>query len=296
MVSIFVINDLFDALQETLKELFPSGVAVDRYSEVVLFVAGLMKDSRPLVQFLYEMQVEYYLNVMRIRGFPSIDADLFDWLHTESSVQLVDDLLHNKYINYYYHMRWRGDPDTTLVYPSRLYHFAYMEEDVSLGKYKDSTEIQECAMYIYQPKEMVAKSLLSTCRMINEHQSVTDLWMEDVDCGDATEAEAPILSRNIRSLHIRFCELPSSFMRNVLQQLHDCITLTNLTLDHTDLSDIEEDLDKLLDNLVSNHEKGLSQENLEIWMDRNGLSEEFVTKWNERCEGISSIDCRISED
>ena len=82
-------------------------------------------------------------------------------------------------------------------------------------------------------------------------------------------------------------------MRNVLQQLHDCITLTNLELTHMDLSEVEEDLDELLDNLVSNHEKGLSQEKLRITMWENRLSEEFVAKWNERCKGITSIHCNI---
>ena len=39
-------------------------------------MAGLMKDSRPLVQFVYEMQVEVYPL--------SIDADLFKSLQAES--------------------------------------------------------------------------------------------------------------------------------------------------------------------------------------------------------------------
>ena len=59
-----------------------------------------MKDPRPLVQHVYEMQVEDYLNTMRT-GFchPSIDADLFKSLQAESSVRLFDHPLHNKYIN-----------------------------------------------------------------------------------------------------------------------------------------------------------------------------------------------------
>ena len=59
---------------------------------MVIFVAGLMKDSRPLVQYVYEMQVEDYVNKMRTdRVDPSIDADLFESLQAESSVRLVDD-------------------------------------------------------------------------------------------------------------------------------------------------------------------------------------------------------------
>ena len=40
------IQDCHALLQEMLKELFPSWEAVQRYKEVVIFVVGLMKDSR----------------------------------------------------------------------------------------------------------------------------------------------------------------------------------------------------------------------------------------------------------
>ena len=83
-IAIFNTYDLF---QETLKELFPSWEAVQRYREVVIFVVGLMKDSRPLVQHVYEMQVEDCLNKLRTKvGVipPSIDTDLFRSLHAES--------------------------------------------------------------------------------------------------------------------------------------------------------------------------------------------------------------------
>ena len=299
MVSIFAINGLFDVLQETLKELFPSWGAVRfRYREVVLFVAGLIKDPRPLVQFVYEMQVEYYLNEMGTGVYPSIDDDLFRSLQAESLVRLVDDPLHNKYINYYDYEEDRREKRpfdiTAIDYPCKIYHFEYMKEDVVLGDYKEQgAEIPECAMYIYEPKGMVTKSLLSKCRMISEHQAVTGLWMYSVHCSDATEAEVPFLSRDIRSLCIGVCKLPSSFMRHMLQQLHNCITLMHLELYVVDLREVEEDLDQLLDNLVSNHEKGLSQKKLSISMKINELSKEFAAKWNERCEGITSIDCRI---
>ena len=171
-----------------------------------------------------------------------------------------------------------------------------MKEDIVLGEYKEQrAEIPECAMSIYWP-ERVMKSLLSTCRTISEHQAVTDLFMWKIECSDVTEAEAPILSRNIQSLYIRYCYLPSSFMRIILQQLHNCVTLTNLELSRVDLSEVEEDLDKLLESLVSNHEKGLSQEKLRINMLNNRMYWGFVTKWNKRCEGITSIVFYIDDD
>ena len=91
-IAIFNTDLLF---QETLKELFPSWEAVERCKEVIIFTAGLMKDPRPLVQHVYEMQIEH--------GPLSIDADLFKSLHDESTVRLPHDPFHNKYINYYHH-------------------------------------------------------------------------------------------------------------------------------------------------------------------------------------------------
>ena len=271
--------------QETLKELFPSWEVVKRYREVIIFVAGLMKDSRPLVQHVYEMQIEYYLNELRISGYLSIDTDLLKALHAESTVRLVDHPLHNKYLNYYH---LSDDPDTTPVYfPSRLYHFQWMRHEVVLDKHLRD-EIPPCAIYIWIPDEAVTDTLLSTCSQISRNQAVTNLWMSNVFCRDATEAEVPILRRNIQLLCVHSCHLSRTFLRNVFQQLHDCIRLTYLGLKNIDLREVEEDLDKLLDNLVSNHEKGLR-----IRMDRNGLSEEFAAKCNKRCEGITSIDCKI---
>ena len=300
MRSIISFNHLLVLLQETLKELFPCWEAVQRYREVVIFVAGLMKDSRPLVQFVYAMQVEYYLNEMRTGGAPDIDADLFKWIHTESAVRLFDHPLHNKCINYYDHQwdKYMERPfDTTVYFPSRIYHFEWMKEDVVLGEYnKQGAEIPECAINIYHSDERVSKSLLSKCRKISEHQAVTDLSMFMVfmvDCDDVTEAEAPILNRNIQSLYIGNFNISPIFMRIMLQQLHNCITLTNLELHGMYLRKVEEDLDQLMDNLVSNHEKGLSQKKLRILIERNVLSKEFATKWNERCEGITSIGCKI---
>ena len=64
--------------RETLKELLPSLKAVQRYREVIIFSAGQMKNSRPLVQHVYEMWIEEYLNDMRKSDHPlSLDDKLF---------------------------------------------------------------------------------------------------------------------------------------------------------------------------------------------------------------------------
>ena len=281
--------------QETLKELFPSWKAVGRHREVILFAVGLMKHPGPLVQHMYEIQIGDYLNTMRACDGPEIDADLFNLLHAESRVRLVHDPLNNKYINHYDHGSWGGDNKTTTIYcPSRIYHFKWMQKDVVLDEHKEqNAQIHESAMYIYEPREMVTKSLLSTCRMISEHQAVTDLQMKHVDCDGKTEAEAPILSRNIQSLYIRRCKLHFTFIRNIVQQLHNCVKLMRLRLENMNLRALEQDLDELLDNLVSNHEEGSSQNKLRITMFETELSKEFVVKWNSRCERITSIECII---
>ena len=189
-------------LQETLKELFPSWEAVYRHREVIIFTAGLMKDPRPLVQHVYEMQVADYLDKLRY-GSPGIDSDLFKSLHAESTVCLVDDPFHNKYINYYYHDHQYGDPtDTTLVYwPSRVYHFRWMRRKVELDHLREGEEIPPCAMRISGPHESVSDSLLSICSEISKHQAVTHLWMCDVT---SNSLEAPRLTNPVMvELHAR---------------------------------------------------------------------------------------------
>ena len=166
-----------------------------------------MKDPRPLVQRVYEMQVEHggLIDICssRFRLNPQ-----FDWLMIRCTTNTSTTTTTSR-------MRGRRDtPDTTLVYfPSRLYNFHWIQEDVALGEHKEhGAEIPECAMFIIWPDKMVTKSLLSKCRTISEHQAVIDFQMKHVHCGDATEAEAPILSRNNRSLHIYSCNLSTNVL------------------------------------------------------------------------------------
>ena len=275
--------------QETLKELFPSLQAVRyRYREVILFVAGLMKDSRPLVQHMYEMQV---------KSGPDIDADLFRWLQREATVRLVDDPLHNKYFNYYDH--WRDDPDTTSVYfPSRLYYFGHMRRGVVLENHLiEGEEIPPCAMYIRYPDEAVMDSLLSICSQIWKHQPVSDLRMQR---GTSNSLEAPRLT-NPRAVYLFFCELPEDFITKLLRQLIECHcgeTLQKLVLIYMDLRPFESLLDELLEDLVAHHEAGLAQRKLELVLGGDddfptNLSEEFEEKWQNRCKKVDSIGCEI---
>ena len=290
---------------------------------------GLMKDSRPLVQYVYEMQVEDYLNDMRTSIFyrPLIDADLFKQLQAESSVRLVDDPLHNKYINYYEHYE---DDDTTPVYfPSRLYEFRWMRHEVVLENHL-TEEIPPCAMGIFRPDEAVSDSLLSICSQISTHQPVTDLYMSGVTCNSL---EAPMLIKPVTVI-LSWCKFPEGFMQILLPQLIECHcgeTLQRLWLSWMDLGPFESLLDELLEDLVAHHEAGLAQRKrtarpggwtdlcrrvhkmthheaglaqrkLELRLEGDeviqptNLSWEFVWKWRNRCEKVDSIDCEIDDD
>ena len=283
-----------------LKEFFPSWEAVKRHREVILFTTGLMKDPRPIVQYVYEMQVEDYLNEMRTGDeIPSIDDNLFKSLHAEYTVRLVDDPCHNKYINYYDHYDHDDDdPDTTPVYfPSRLYHFNEMRHEVVLENHlTDSTEIVPCTMYIGDPDEAVGGALLSTCSEVFAHQAVADLSMKFVSCKEST-LPAPPMS-NPQSVILDQCVLRDEFLMKILYQLCGCgHTLQCLRIYNMDLKPYEALLDELLDDLLghhgSNREAGLAQRKLMLQLGYNNLSEEFVKKWMNRCRRIDSIDCMI---
>ena len=166
--------------QETLKKLFPSWEAVDRHREVIVFSAGLMKDSTPLVQFTYEMQIE--------RHPDSIDVDLSKTLYHESMVKLPDHPLHNQYINRYNHLedyeKNRPRDVTRIYFPSRVYH--KMREAVVLENHLSAaTQTPNCTMYITWPGE-VTRDMLLICNEISKQQPVTRLWMYGVDCADSS--------------------------------------------------------------------------------------------------------------
>ena len=297
--------------QKTLKELFPSWEAVRFiYREVIIFCAGLMKDPKPLVQFVYEMQVEDYLSQMRIDLPPSIDADLFKSLHAESAVRWPDDPVHNEYINHYDHRKddemKRPRDLTPIRTASRLYVLNRIKENIecNIEEYK----LSECTMHIYTDTEdkAVMKNLLITCHQISQHQAVTDFFCYGSRGVDLTGVNVPVMSENTHSL--MFQALPASYLKNILPQLFHCSdSLKRLVLHRLDLNEVEHDIDKLLERIVSQHERKQFTGNLRLellggskWVDKDGtrlsktdLSPGFVDKWKQRCEAISSIELNI---
>ena len=148
------------------------------------------------------------------------------------------------------------------------------------------------------PNAELAMKILSICYNISKHQAVTDLYMDGVRCDKSTPVEAPVMSREARALFVFNSTLPWDFLRNTLRQLHHCVTLQRLHLWDTDLQEVEEDINDLLEHIVPYHEAGLAHTMLELTLGNIhttcSLSPEFVEKWIRRCEGIRSIRYEIT--
>ena len=99
---------------------------MQKHKEVIIFTAGLMKDPRLLIEYMYQKQIEVLCE------FSSIDAYLFKSVDTEATVPLPDNYLHNNHINYYDHnggdRNERSRDKSPIYYTSRLYIFWYLEE------------------------------------------------------------------------------------------------------------------------------------------------------------------------
>ena len=267
---------------------------------MIIFCAGLMKDPRPLINYMYEMQIGDYFSRMGDSGvYPSIDANLFKSLFTES--QLPDHPLHNQYVNYYHHEddeRKKRPCDITPIYfPSRVYHFERMKEAVVLENHLSAAaQIPNFAMYIGYPRK-AATTLLQTCSEIFTQQGATHLTMVDVTCHHSTLETLKFT--NPQSLWLRFCNLPNNFVRSLLNQLFGSgDSLQRLWMDWMDLSPFESLLNELLEDLVAHHKTQKGQRKLNLELEGftaypTNLSKLFIQKWRERCRGVESIDCWI---
>ena len=79
--------------------------------------------------------------------------------------------------------------------------------------------------------------------------------MKEVRSKDLTEQEVPMLSKNVHSLWVIDCEFPRLFWRNILQQLIGCPTLQLLWLQETNVNEVEEDLDRLLEIIMAHYKE-----------------------------------------
>ena len=173
------------------------------------------------------------------------------------------------------------------------------DKDINQGNKEDVAMIG-----IENPARELTKGLFSTWRKLSELQPVTDLFMKEVRSKDLTEQEVPMLSKNVHSLWVIDCEFPTLFWRNILQQLIGCPTLQLLWLQETNVNEVEEDLDRLLENImahykeqvtVTQHQRDIQsthyQRELTLFI-QNKMSEQFKKKWRDHCTN-TNIKCDI---
>ena len=294
----FLLSIIFYCLQKTLKELFPSWENAVRYEEVIAFTCGLMKNPGPLLNHVYEIFIEWWVNLFIFCGYvrkkerswlrpQEIDiygVNLLHSIYTESTIPLVGTPLHNQHVYYS-----RNDKKE-LITLSKLYLFGFVSDDdipdvKSADEYR-SEEVPESILAIGEPDAAATKSLLSACCEISKLQPVYRLLMTDVYCNDLAPTDLLTISKNARSVHITHCYLPMHFWKSVLHQLSNCVNLRSLWLRSINVNEMqfEVELDKLLDNLES---KGKAPHlKTEVRLQPSNLSEKFMTKWSGPCSGI----------
>ena len=180
---------------------------------------------------------------MRGGVHPYMDASLFESLYRECTGRLPGHPLHNPYINYYDHC-YSYARDTSPIYiPSKLYVFEGMREDVTCGTEHrggggNQEEAPECAIAIWEPHPSVAQSLLTACHTICQHQPVTDLYIERLECDNVAEPEVFTMSKNAVSLRLPDCRLPAAVLNHLLHQMSDCTTLHTIHLLNTSLAGV----------------------------------------------------------
>ena len=223
--------------------MLPSLSDIQNHREVVWFPVGLMSDPTPLVDHVYQMLIDDGLKEMKAEYHSSslYDTDLLKSLYTESQVQLPGHPLHNRHINYYNHNEddYRRRPrDTTAIYfPSKVYEFIDIENDIVLGtKHREQeTEIPECTLIINDPDKDVVQCLLSNCQVIMRNQAINYLSMDRVTCTDVPQTFVFNISKHIQSLTLNWCHFPSQTLKHLLEQINECTALRKINLGFTSL-------------------------------------------------------------
>ena len=108
-----------------------------------------------------------------------------------------------------------------------------MKAKIACNIQQRNPDVPECTMSITVPDESVTKNLLSVCHRICQHQAVTNLDILIVICEDLMEFLVSNIGKNIESLKIRCCELPTETLSHLMQQINGCSTLRVLDLSWT---------------------------------------------------------------
>ena len=265
---------------------------------VVALVVGLSKDPGLIVRYIHELHRKMWIDDLR---FGNMDSErlnqlrdqnkfpfgtLFTSLYGESTTALPGCWNHNEHLNLF------GERDqlyktftgraTPVYFPSKVYVFSIEPGNEAPGdiqQHEGCSEIPECAMMIgiYAHDATMTKRVLSLCREISKQQAVTDFCMSCDGCVELTEAEVPILNKNIQSVKVIGSKLSASFVRSILHQLFDCLTLKSIDLHFMDLHEIETDLDQLLENLSGHCLRQKTE--LRLIVTESMVSTSFIKKW-----------------
>ena len=222
--------------QETLLDLFPSMEHIRKYTEVVIFLCGLMSDPTPLVQHVYEMCVQEKQQKMVEGENPSIrweERHLFQSLYTESAIPLPGRPLLNAYINYYSDEYYDRELDASPVYtPSQLFIFKYISNAL-VCNYHGSGNCQELpnsAINMYRPRRIDTGKMLALLRTISQHQPTSHLCLKKFHNEGFAREDVFTLSTDAKTVSLDNCKLPQGVLLHLFQQLPNCAGLQNLDI------------------------------------------------------------------
>ena len=245
------ITDFF-VPQGILKNLFPSWFAIMRFEEVVGFTCGLMPDPSPLCHYTYHMfnkynrdrvkacnitlcrKTEKELNAM---GKTAKNTDFFKLLYSESRVPLPGSPLHNEYCNLFDHSK--KQMSTIDIYiPSEHFEFRHLKRKVLCIKDNPrGTIAKPCSMMILNPDQDVADDLISVCCSISQHQSVSNLWLQDIRCKTKFSQNVIQLSGEPETFVMIDCLLPLNIVEDFLQQMARAKKLQLLEIRNVNIGD-----------------------------------------------------------
>ena len=93
-------------------------------------------------------------------------------------------------------------------------------------------KVQDCAIYIEQPRQKVTKNLLSICQRICQVQLISDLFVNKVLGHHRTEDDTFVMSRHAQTVWIHQCNFTLNFWQCFVSSLSICGNLTTLDLWH----------------------------------------------------------------
>ena len=240
-------------IQEELRKFFPCWDVIHKHREVVFFTSDLMSDPQPLLNHVGQKWYEMQLNEIRCcdNAEHLSELDLLRLLHWETKIQPYEKWNHNKYVHFFDDKAAIPGIYTPVYDTSHLYAFLETKDEVicTLNEREKEgvVEVPECTIFIKRPNSLYTKSVLATCKKMSQHQSITDLWIQDVACCKLPEPCVFNMSKNAQSLTLDYCTLPSETMKHLMQQISECNTIRKKHLNLINLRNIPP---LMLDNKV----------------------------------------------